>query len=358
MKVTSFPVNMFIGLFIACGSGLFTDVQAKQSSYSWASEQSLATPIQEIYPSVFDNEIYVTGGFVPAENPVFFGLSPSLETFIFNPKTKLWRPGTQLPQARHHLGLVSNSKYLYGIGGFAGEKGKAWQIKDTVYRMPKNSDKWSPGPKLPVPLAESVYASVNNNIHVIGGKTISEKTGRNVDTNKHFVLVDNKRWVEAAPPSIVRNSAASAVLAGKIYVFGGRTAGAKPDTKPDNKQFAEVYDVSLDKWHPIKPLPVASAGLSAAVLNGKIIVTGGEAFGPNGNWKTGKAYSQAWSYDPATDAWTEISSMPSARHGHGAVSLNNKVYIIGGAAKVGPQETLASTIVLTEKKKSGSDRSK
>jgi len=40
--------------------------------------------------------------------------------------------------------------------------------------------------------------------------------------------------------------------------------------------------------------------------------------------------------------------MPSARHGHGSVTLNNKVYIIGGAAKVGPQETLATTLILAK----------
>jgi len=355
MKMTSFHANIFVGLLTLCASGLCaTKAHAKQSVYNWSAQQALTTATQEIYPSVFNNEIYVAGGFIPGKNPIFFGLSPSSETFIFNPEKNIWRQGTPFPKTRHHLGLVSNAKYLYGIGGFMGEKGKAWQIQDTVYRLEKNSQTWLPAPKLPVPLAESVYASVNNNIHVIGGKTISEETGRNVDTNKHYVLIDNKRWVEAAPPTVVRNSAASAVLAGKIYVFGGRAAGANAG----NKSFAEVYDVSHDKWTPIKPLPVAVAGLSAAVLGEKIIVTGGEAFGPNGNWKTGKAYNQAWSYDPATDLWTEIAAMPSARHGHGAVSLNDKVYVIGGAAKVGPQETLASTIVLTKNKASESSPDK
>ena len=345
MKATLCQTAKFFGLFIIYFLGLFIgNAYAKQDIYSWSEVQSLAIPTQEIYPSVFNDEIYVTGGFVPSAEPIFFGLSPTKKMFIFNPKTKVWRQGAQLPEARHHLGLVSNSKYLYGIGGFDGEKGKAWQIKDSVYRLDKDGNTWLQGPKLPVPLAESVYVSVGNNIHVIGGKTISLETGRNVDINQHFILVDNEHWVRAKPASVFRNSAASAVLDNKIYVVGGRVGGAKSA----NKKFAEVYDVLLDKWSQIKPLPVALAGLSASVLNNKIIVTGGEEFGPNGNWKTGKAYAQAWSYDPVTNEWAEILAMPSARHGHGAVALNNKVYIIGGAAKVGPQETLSSTIVLTE----------
>ncbi|MBV1910251.1 MAG: hypothetical protein KUG78_13190, partial [Kangiellaceae bacterium] len=114
-----------------------------------------------------------------------------------------------------------------------------------------------------------------------------------------------------------------------------------------NKQLAEVYDVEEDKWTSIQPFPVALAGMSASVLHGKLIVSGGEAFGPKGNWKTGKAYDHVWSYDPKTDQWREILSMPTARHGHGSVVLNNKLYIIGGASKVGPQITLATSLILT-----------
>jgi len=343
--VTLFSLVKPFGLLaVASYCLVVTKVTAKDDVYSWSEAQSLTTPIQEIYPAVFNEEIYVSGGFVPSHKPVFVGLSPSKQTFIFNAESQQWRQGPQLPQARHHLGLVSNSSYLYGVGGFYGQKGKGWQIKNTVYRLGKTSNKWLAGPELPIPLAESVYVSVGNNIHVIGGKTISPETGKHIEIKMHYILLDNKRWVEAAKPSIARNSATSAVLDNKIYVIGGRKTGVQSG----NKQFAEVYDVKKDKWTAIQPFPVALAGMSASPLNGKIIVSGGEAFGPNGNWKKGKAYNQVWSYDPKTDLWSEISAMPSARHGHGSVALNNKVYIMGGAAKVGPQETLATTLILTK----------
>ena len=44
--------------------------------------------------------------------------------------------------------------------------------------------------------------------------------------------------------------------------------------------------------------------------------------------------------------WQEIGKMPTARHGHGSVTLNEQVYIIGGAAKAGAQDTLSSVIKL------------
>ncbi|MBV1911559.1 MAG: hypothetical protein KUG78_19870, partial [Kangiellaceae bacterium] len=212
-----------IALFSVLSTGIdIKEIQAAEGSYNWSESQSLVTPVQEIYPAVYEQEIYVSGGFVPSESPVFFGLSPTKQTFIFNPEAKKWSPGPQLPEQRHHLGLVSNSTHLYGVGGFSGEPGNAWEIKNTVYRLDKAANKWVDAPKLPIPLAESVYASVGDNIHVIGGKTRSIKTARNIDTTKHYILKNNKQWVEAAELSIARNSAASAVLNNKIYVIGGR----------------------------------------------------------------------------------------------------------------------------------------
>ena len=154
--------------------------------------------------------------------------------------------------------------------------------------------------------------------------------------------MDNEHWEKAAPPTISRNSAACAVLDNKIFVVGGRAYGENPI----NKSLSEVYDSKSDRWDRIKPLPIAVAGLAAVALDGKIVVFGGEAFGSNGDWKTGKAFNNVWSYDPAIDEWQEELPMPQPRHGHGAVSLNDKMYIIGGGSKVGPQGTLPSLLTL------------
>ena len=330
------------------GSYLFLSVvtvQAKSIEYKWSTGHAMPTAMQEIYPAVFNGKIYVGGGFIAGGEGTFFGLSPSRRVFIFNPDHSAWNETAKLPEARHHLGLVSNTQYLYGIGGFSGKKGKVWQIQDSVYRLAEKEDRWLSGPELPLPLASSVYASVNNNIHIIGGKTRNDIIGKNVDTDKHYILKENEQWVEMASATIKRNSAASAVIGDRIYVIGGRTSG--PNFK--NLSFAEFYDVERNSWTQISPLPVVLAGLSATALNGKVFVFGGEAFSETGKWQSGKAYNQVWVYSPDKNAWDKVSDMPTPRHGHGSITLDGKVYVIGGAEKVGPQQTLASTIILTEK---------
>ncbi|KZN46484.1 Kelch repeat-containing protein [Pseudoalteromonas luteoviolacea] len=306
----------------------------------WQQAPSLPTPLQEIYPAVFKERIIVGGGFTPSKTPSFYGLGPSKDVYLLNPSTERWQTAPSLPERRHHLGMVSNRHYIYGIGGYSGPKDDAWKIKRSVFRLDGKFQSWRSGPSLPIPLAESVYANVGKYIHVIGGKTISSKTGKKVDSNAHYVLVNNAYWRKAKPANIERNSAASAVIGNKIYVIGGRSLGLGGK----NLSNVEVYDTKMDTWIALSPLPIASAGLSASVLDEKIIVTGGEVFGPNHQWKEGEAFSNTWSYDPKIDQWQALPDMPQARHGHGAVTLNNTLYVIGGAAKVGPQETLQSTL--------------
>ncbi|WP_299005743.1 kelch repeat-containing protein [uncultured Shewanella sp.] len=321
-----------------------SQVLAMPLNYVWRTGAELATPIQEIYPAVFDGEIFVGGGFVPKTDSIFYGLSPTTNIYIYNPHTQTWRLGPVLPEARHHLGMVSNNRFLYGMGGFYGVKGNAWQIKDTVLRLTKKSHEWEDGPSLPMPMAESIYASIKDNIHVVGGKTLDQNAKKSVDLARHFVLVDNNKWEEAAPASVSRSSATSAVLNDNLYVIGGRQYGKLSR----NLGYAEVYDEKIDKWKSISPLPVPLAGLAATVLNGKIFVTGGEAFGSNGHWKTGRVFQQVWVYDPDRDLWERERDMPEARHGHGSVTINDSIYVIGGGSKVGPQGTRASLLVFSQ----------
>ncbi|KAF7781160.1 hypothetical protein PRUB_b0295 [Pseudoalteromonas rubra] len=325
------------------GSLQATQSNTPSQAYNWTAGPDLPMALQEVYPAVFNERIFVGGGFTPSDSPSFSGLGPSTDVFLLNPAKEFWTKAPSLPAPRHHLGMVSNRHFIYGIGGFTGAKGSAWEIQSSVFRLDGNLQVWRTGPSLPIPLAESVYANVGKNIHVIGGKTVSREAGKNVDTDAHYVLINNSYWRKLKSASLVRNSAASAVIGHKIYVIGGRTSG--PDGA--NLSYAEVYDTKTETWTPIAPLPVASGGLSASVLDGKIIVSGGEVFGPQGNWQAGKAFDDVWAYDPQANQWQALPDLPQPRHGHGSVSLNEQLHIIGGAAKVGPQETLSSTMTLS-----------
>jgi hypothetical protein len=79
-------------------------------------------------------------------------------------------------------------------------------------------------------------------------------------------------------------------------------------------------------------MPSPRSGIAAAFLATRIYVIGGES--PRG------AFTQAESYDPSLNTWSENPSLPEARHGTGAVSINGVLYVpAGGAINGGARPT-------------------
>ena len=68
-------------------------------------------------------------------------------------------------------------------------------------------------------------------------------------------------------------------------------------------------------------MPQRLFGHAAAVMGGKIYVTGG--------WNQ-EAVNSAYAYDPQADAWTQLASMGTARKGHASAAVGGKLYVFGG----------------------------
>ena len=63
----------------------------------------------------------------------------------------------------------------------------------------------------------------------------------------------------------------SSVVNGKIYVIGGETATGVINT-------VEEYDPVTDTWRPVASMPTARSGLGGATVNGIIYAIGGDGF--------------------------------------------------------------------------------
>jgi N-acetylneuraminic acid mutarotase len=133
-----------------------------------------------------------------------------------------------------------------------------------------------------------------------------------------------------------RHHAGSAVVDGKIFVIGGRISGSL-----ENISVNEAYDPEQDKWITnLEAMPSKRSGIAAVAavaafpVNGSssnIYVFGGE--------EPSKTFNNNEKYDANTNKWTSEPPMPTARHGLGAVYIeeDNKIYVIGG----GPQPGLS-----------------
>ncbi len=331
----------------ASGTGRAIDVHDVEIPLgAWTRMADMLFPVQEIYPAPFWKAPIGPASLKPEPFNIIVnagGLTPSgtynvtAAVTYYDPLDDQWRYGASLPEARHHIALVNNNGFLFGVGGFARDAGGGWQMRANNWRIGGINEPWEEMARLPHPQAETVCASLGGFIHVAGGRapagSINRDWSDHIDTDEHWLYDPAEdRWSALAPLPTPRNSAAGVVVNNVLYVIGGRTVN------DGNTSDVDVYDPLSDRWEKARPMPKAQAGLAAAVLRGKIYVFGGEYFTPGG----GGVFAEAWEYDPRADRWRAIAAMPRPRHGLGAVTLSNSIYVAGGALQAGGTGTSAA----------------
>lgn len=95
------------------------------------------------------------------------------------------------------------------------------------------------------------------------------------------------------------------------------------------------YDLATNRWTPLPPAPITPRRGHTAVWTGnKMLVFGGQGTLPGceGQCPLGDGAS----YDPDTNTWAPLASSPiGPRHGHGAVFLQARMVVWGGAGAGG-----------------------
>ncbi len=313
---------------------------------AWTPLADMPFPVQEIYPAPFWKAPDTAPGLKPKPFNILVnagGLTPEGAFNVtdavtyYDPARDSWHYGEPLPAPRHHIALVNNNGYLYGVGGFARDRNGGWQMRSNCWRASALDEGWAMMRPLPHPQSEIVCVSLGGFIHVAGGRAPSGSRNRDwsdhIDTDHHWIYDPAAdRWFSAAPLPTPRNSAAGAVVNGVLYVIGGRTVS------DGNTAVVEVYDPLSDRWEQARPMPKAQGGLAAAVIRGKIYAFGGEYFSPGG----GGVFAETWEYDPGADRWRAVAAMPRKRHGLGAVAIDNVIYALGGAVNAGGDGTSAA----------------
>jgi hypothetical protein len=216
-------------------------------------------------------------------------------------------------------------------------------MSDASWRLDPTGGQWLAGPKALAPHAECVCIVSNDLAHLVGGRRPSGAANvayrDHVDTTDHLVFDPASGvWSTAAPALTARNSAAGVALSGRLHVVGGRSVTAGPSVSH------EVYDPREDRWRLAAPLPreAAAGGLAAAVLAGRIYVFGGEVFDP----APGRVLQTVWAYDPGSDRWEIAGDMPTPRHGLGAVAVGSEIWTIGGAERPSGSKTSAQVEIM------------
>ena len=283
-------------IFLASLSPLtITEVKAQEDTWT-----TLA-PMQEARYGlgvVAENgKIYAMGGYPGAGS-----YSDSNEEY--DPKTDTWTKKASMPEPMAYFGITVYHGKIYC---FSGETGSTF-VYTPLY------DTWETKAPIPNPREGILANTVDSKIYVFGGESNS--------TDVYDPINDS--WANMAPLNggLSMLHGASVVLDGLIHVFG-----AVP------REFShQIFDPKADVWSLGEPLIERYYFTTACVTTGvnspkRIYVFGAD----NRLWTLYTPISTSQSYDPKTGNWSLIDTIPSSHFMGGATTIDDNLYIVGGA---------------------------
>ena len=310
-----------------------TTALAQMPTSPWKKGAPFPEPDEELYGVASNGKLYVFGGFGGGKAP---GLA-----YEYDPASDKWTKKQPMPRPAHHAALAAVNGKIYVFGGFVAPAttaiplGAAWEPIADAYEFNPATDSWKPIAPVPGKRGSAIAAEVGGKIYVIGGATTMDGDkapfftafgpAKVLATNEVYDPATNT-WESRNPMSVPRNHAFSGVVNGKIYVIGGRT-GHGFILSATNTDVVEAYDPASNTWSmPKERMPTARSGGASGTDGRRIYVAGGEVT----TTELVGAFRAIEAYDPATNSWTALPSMPMPRHGVAGAVINNRFHLVSG----------------------------
>ncbi len=212
-------------------------------------------------------------------------------------------------------GLTPNTLYHYRIEATnsAGTSYGADSTFTTKSTLPSPGS-WLSLANMPGARITPFAAAINGVIYVAGGDN-----GTSDDATLQEYAISSNTWTTGASmPGGRYQGDGAAVINGKMYVTGGwTTAGRLPNSN------LWSYNPASNSWATLANTPTLAGGGASEAINGKLYVTTGE----DGN----SGYrNYLWVYDTTQNAWSTLASSPDACSQSAYGVINNKFYVAGG----------------------------
>jgi len=281
-----------------------SDASVTPSASEWIEIAPMNVARSEHPGVVLDGELIVAGGFIEV-GVGRTGVTATVEAY--DPDTGAWHDLPALPVPVHHGMAASVSDRLFFIGGYseAGDPiGNVWELV---------GDDWVDRASLPRPLAAGAAVAMDNQIYVVGGTPHG-------GVARYDLAQDS--WSEGPDPGLQREHVAAVAYEGEIWLIAGRWQGEIFDS-------TEVFDPLSGSWRAGSALNESRSGFGAAVIDGAIVVAGGEVFGPD------QALSTVERLEVDSDQWSLIDPVPHGIHGNPLLALGPHLYLPGGSTRAG-----------------------
>lgn len=314
--------HLAAALALACPLAVATAATAQEraASPAWQQQSAASTPTAR----------HENGFVAVAGRLILVGGRGDRPLDIYDPATGVWTQGATPPLEIHHMQGIDYHGKLLIIGALTGTFPEETPLS-TVLLYDPAQDRWSEGAPIPAHRRRGAAGVVLHDglVYLVGGNRRGHMSGY-VAWLDAFDPATGK-WTELPDAPHARDHFHAAVIDGKLYAAGGRrSAHDKGHAMTHTVREVDVYDIAHKRWSSAAaPLPTARAGSASVVVDGRLLVIGGESM------TQVAAHSEVEAFDPRTGLWRTLAPLPVGRHGTQATLLNGVPYIAAGSGNRG-----------------------
>ena len=313
-----------LALSIALFGGVAVLVKAaphpkpKPQYAEWRRARSMPVPARESGAAVIRSKLYLFGGFST------YDVKATDAVQVFDPATGTWSRLHPMPRPVTHINPALDGDTVWFAGGFMGNNpGPA--VTD-VWKYVISADRWLPGPPLPRPNASGALVRVGRRLHYFGGYMADRMT----NPPDHWVMdLDSATgWRPAAPFPQSRGHFPGVEVGGQIFALGG---AFHHDPTPRDVALVHRYDPATDHWTQLTPAPTPRSHAEPGTVHDedRVVLVGGRD-NHRGRVRQHEVLSSIVTYDPATDVWMNLGTLPNDLGGPAAGLFGDTLVVAGG----------------------------
>jgi subtilisin family serine protease/N-acetylneuraminic acid mutarotase len=253
----------------------------------WAPLADYPTAIMDNAVAAYRGDLYSVGGRTAT--------GATTAAYVYDAATAGWTRLADMPHPRQRASAAFLAGKLYVAGGWsAGGQARAdMDVYDPV------TDTWSTGPALPSQVTAAGTATLDDQLYAVGGCP-GECGHREV----YRYDASGRAWKQLANYPTNTSWLGCGGIDGAIYCAGGTTGdGGSVRTYR--------YNPGPNTWTRLADLPIELWGMVSTVSHGQLLLSGGVTDGDS------TLTNQGFSYDPATNQWSELPNSQYALYRSG-----------------------------------------
>ncbi len=236
------------------------------STDKWSFGATLPKRVHHNGITALNGKIYVLGGYTtkPGDDSAWYSPTSYLQIYDVATNTWTWNPNDSLPVARggYDIGYAYNGE-IYIIGGIDAVSNGSQRVD--IYNPTTKT--WSLGANLPTPRDHPEGTILDSLLLVVGGAGADS----NLTTVEGYSPATNK-WYTLPPMPTGRHAASVGVINGKLYVIGGEANEGIRFSRAN-----EEYNPATRTWREMTPDPIPRSHTGGAVVGNLLYVIGGSA---------------------------------------------------------------------------------